>query len=52
MGTRNKRHTCCECAFWNMAFDNSCSERVRLFGDFSNQAADKPACKHFEKEKI
>lgn len=51
MGRKNK-NTCCQCAFWNMGFDNSCNERIRLYNDFSDQPADKPACKLFEKEKI
>jgi len=35
-----------------MAFDNSCSEKARLYGDFSNQPSDQPACKLFEEEQL
>ena len=41
MARKNKKYTCCHCA-----------ERIRLYDDYSNQPADQPACKHFEKEKI
>lgn len=35
-----------------MAFDNSCSERIRLYDDYSNQPADQQACELFEKEGV
>lgn len=52
MAMKNKNYTCCQCAFWQMGFDNSCTERIRLYDDFSNQPADQPACEHFEKEEL
>lgn len=48
----NNKHTCCECEHWNMAFDNSCTKRALLYGDWSNQPSDKPACEFFEKEEL
>lgn len=45
-------HTCCECAFWNIAFDNSCTKRALFYGDWSNQPPEQPACEYFEKEEL
>lgn len=44
------KYTCSCCRYWNIGFDNSCSERARLYGDWSDQPSDKPACKLFKKE--
>lgn len=43
---------CSQCIFWNMGFDNTCTERIRRFEDFSNQDPDQRACISFEKEEV
>lgn len=52
MAKENKKQTCCKCAFWQMGFDHSCTERIRLYGDYSDQPADQLACELFEKEQL